>query len=194
MKKKILLGQVGVDSGQLMICDPSYITSQFKDIETENDHGHPVFRHKDGSLWQFVYGAPSIIPDCTSFPGSYETVIPKYGKTPNQLIADKDFEPANIDNTPHIPLGEFSYRGICKVTGLHNQGGQLNYALGHEGVAVAFRSGFGDGTYNVFAEYYDAGEFGERIKKVTIELIDKKQLDRFKKIVKQQIYESDNNR
>lgn len=50
-------------------------------------------------------------------------------------------------------------------------GGQLNYVLGHPGVAVAFKSGFGDGTYEVFAEIMEHEGLGSRVKKVWVELI-----------------------
>ncbi len=82
-----------------------------------------------------------------------------------------------MDPTPHIPEGEFSYRGISKITNSGKQGGQLNYLLGHEGAAVAFQSGMGDGHYNVFAEIIDTGKYGKRVKKVWVELITDEQLE-----------------
>lgn len=106
----IKLGVVGVDSGQLVICDPCYIEDEFQ-------------------------------------------------HTPMSKTLDQ------------VPNGEFSRLGIFKTTNSQLQGGQLNYRLGHEGVAVAFQSGFGDGTYEVFAEIIDAGSWGKRVKKVWVELI-----------------------
>lgn len=107
--KTIKLGVAGVDSGQLLICDPCYIEPGF---------------------------------------------------------ADQD-----IDSQP-IPEGEFSYRGICQLTlSGGNLGGQLNYPMGHPGAGVAFLSGFGDGLYEVFAEIIENPDFGERVKRVWIELI-----------------------
>ena len=47
-------------------------------------------------------------------------------------------------------------------------GGQLNYKMGHPGLAVAFRSGFGDGTYEVWATIRDCGKWGERVAKVEV--------------------------
>jgi hypothetical protein len=63
--------------------------------------------------------------------------------------------------------GEFSYEGVCRSTTDEN-GGQLNYRLGHPGAAVAFSSGMGDGVYTVMAEL-TRGNFGERVTKVWIE-------------------------
>lgn len=174
MKSEIVkLGVVGVDSGQLVICDPAYIEGQFQtpDSEGKADHAHSIYRHKDGKLWQFCYGEKPTAENVNSFTGTYADVIPEYGLCPNDLKTQGLFEETDIDPTPHIPDAEFSYRGICKTTNAENQGGQLNYLLGNEGVAVAFRSGLGDGTYDVYAEIVDAGGWGKRVKKVWVELI-----------------------
>lgn len=169
-RRIVKIGVVGVDTGQLIIGDPSYLEGQFKKPQHRDaDHAHTVYRHKDGSLWQYTYGGKPSVKGANKFPGSYEDVILKYKKTPNRLIADGDFEPTDIDPTPHIPEGEFSYRGICKATTSKEHSGQLNYALGHAGVAVAFSTGFGDGVYDVYAELTDTDGFGERIRKVWVE-------------------------
>lgn len=175
LKTRIVkLGQVGVDSGQLIICDPSYIESEFKnpDSNGQADHGHDVYQHvDDGKLWQFTYGAK---PQwgVSDFPGTYDIIIPEYGLSPNDLITAGKFIKAPIDPRPHIQDGEFSYRGICKVAGDDDkQGGQLNYSMGHAGVAVVFRTGMGDGTYDVFAELVQTEHFGERVKKIWVEFL-----------------------
>lgn len=49
--------------------------------------------------------------------------------------------------------------------------GQLKYQAGHDGLGVVFLAGLGDGVYPVFAEYEDAGPFGRRIARVTVELL-----------------------
>lgn len=180
MESKIVkLGVVGVDSGQLIICDPAYIEQQFKTTDSgdKSDHAHAIYKHKDGKLWQFCYGNVPAYENVNSFPGSYATVIPEYGLCPNDLKEQGLFEKTDMDPTPHIPEAEFSYRGICKTTKSENHGGQLNYALGHAGVAIAFSSGLGDGTYDIFAEIVDTGAFGERVKKVWVELITDEELE-----------------
>lgn len=78
-----LIGEVGVDSGALMICDPRYVDEQW----------------------------------------------------------NNDSEVSN-----------FSLEGCLDVVRQDAAAGQLNYALGHAGVGVAFSSGYGDGTYNVYAK------------------------------------------
>lgn len=174
--RKVKLGEVGVDSGQLILTDPSYIEGMFKmskDLPNKySDHAHSIYQHKDGTRWQFCYGQPSSYPEVTPFPGNYEQIIEEYGKTPNDLIKSGDFKKLDLDPTPHIPEGEYSYRGICKARDNNNHGGQLNYLLGHAGVAVAFSTGFGDGTYDVFAEIVTFDDGDERVAKVWVEFID----------------------
>ena len=184
-KSKIVkLGVVGVDSGQLIICDPAYLENQFQqpDSGEKSDHAHPVYRNKsDGKLWQFCYGTKPSIEGVNAINGTYSDIIPEYGLSANDLREKGLFEETDIDPTPHIPEAEFSYRGICKATNNNNQGGQLNYLLGHAGVAVAFRTGLGDGTYDVFAEIVDTGYLGERVKKVWVEFITDEELELIQK-------------
>lgn len=183
MKSEIVkLGEVGVDSGQLVLCDPSYIGSQFlnPDSKGQADHAHDIYKHEDGTLWQYCSGEMPSQKNVNPFNGSYADVIPEYGKTPNEMIKSGLFTKTELDPTPHIPKGEFSYRGISKITDEPNMGGQLDYALGHAGVAVAFRSGMGDGTYNVFAEIVDTVNFGKRVKKVWVEFITDEELKEMK--------------
>jgi hypothetical protein len=98
--RRVQLGVVGVDSGTLIVVDPSYIESEWESADGE-------------------------------------------GKT-NEAI--------------DVALSGF--------------GGQLNYRVGHPGLAVAFPSGFGDGMYEVWATIRDCGEWGDRVAKVEIILVD----------------------
>lgn len=197
-KRKVHLGVVGVDSGQLVICDPCYIESEFK-LEREKTFktpfsNHPIYKHTDGSEWQFTYnnllakGEPkndTHVPGVNAFPGSYADVIPQYGKCPNDLIQSGDFTKSDKNPFDHVPSGEFSYDGISALTlTSSNQGGQLNYNMGHAGAGVCFSSGWGDGCYDVIAEIVDFGEYGlhgERVTKVTIELIPEKSIKELEK-------------
>lgn len=113
MKKKTVskwkkIGVVGVDSGQLMICDPCYIDSEWKKEEFD----------------------------------------------------DSVKKPSN-----------FSYNGVSQAT-LKKQTAQIKYALGHAGVAVVFRSGLGDGLYDVFAKIDNVKDWGRRVTEVRIKLVD----------------------
>jgi len=62
------------------------------------------------------------------------------------------------------------YKKACEVS--HPVGGQLKYKMGHDGLGVVFSSGFGDGTYDVYATIKDCGTWGKRVTKVEVILID----------------------
>jgi len=107
------IGVVGVDSGQLMICDPGYIDGHWTEEE---------------------------------FTGG--------GKAKNPL----------------------SYNGICQPL-LKKSATQVNFPMGHAGLAVAFSSGLGDGLYDVFAKYEELDGWGRRIVEVKIVLLTDEHLD-----------------
>lgn len=136
-----LIGHVGVDSGQLLLCDPCYIDSEWKKEDFEDIR---VYRHKStGDILQYRVDFPN-----------YEAVIKEYGKTMNELNATGEWE---RDDDYHAPVNSFSYNACAKAT-LSEQGhGQLDYTLGHPGVGVAFRTAFGDGIYPVYAVYDNNG-------------------------------------
>ena len=97
---KVKLGEIGVDSGQVMVCDPCYLDE-----------------------WK-----------ANEFMGG-----------------DKDTARTH----------EFSYDGACRETcNAPEGGGQLGDAL-----AVVASSGYGDGTYPVYAEYNREG----RLIRLTVE-------------------------
>ena len=134
MKKQI--GVVGVDSGQIVICDPCYIDSEWKKEEFTNirKYRHRVTRE--------------VLQYRVDFK-NYEQIIEYYDKNMNQMIRDED-----VEELPAIPAVEkFSYNACCKLTTGKNHSGQLHYCVGHAGVAVVASSGYGDGTYPVFATY-----------------------------------------
>ena len=70
------------------------------------------------------------------------------------------------NNVAYRIVTDSTYEKICELTSSKKRAGQLNYRLGHPGLGVAFASGYGDGTYEVFATYDDDGT----IVKVEIEL------------------------
>ncbi len=149
------IGVVGVDSGQLMICDPYYIDSEwvredFVDIRRYKDTGGNVYEYQK------------------DFP-NYEHIMPS-GKTPNQLIQDGEWEQIPVPEK-EVAIGRFSYAGVSETTLFDKQAGQLFYKLGHAGAGVVFSSGLGDGTYNVYATYADLEGWDRRIVSVRIELI-----------------------
>ena len=143
--KKIKLGEVGVDSGQLLICDPCYIDGEWK-CEYFSDVRQ--YKHKvTGDILQYKIDFRN-----------YEEVIDKYGQTMNQLNRTGDWEEVK----PPPAKENFSYNACCRAS--HKGPNQLNYEMGHAGIGVAFSSGYGDGVYNVYG--YENGD--GRIVKVEI--------------------------
>jgi hypothetical protein len=171
-----LLGRVGVDSGQLMVCDPCYIDSQWRN----DDHPHtsPLgvqFWGRDAKIVAELIKKQGIqvteendrvffIP--TFDPEPVISLLRQYrGETP-----DKGYWFVDSVKTTS------TYDQIRDQTGKEEQGGSIPYFLGHEGFAVAFRSGLGDGVYDVYAHYADIEGWGRRITKVEIELITEEML------------------
>jgi hypothetical protein len=146
--KKVLIGQVGVDSGQLLMCDPCYIDSEWS---KEDFTDIRVYEHKETKeKLQYKVDFPH-----------YEAEISKYGKNMNQLVATGEW----IDLPMTDSKFPFSYNACSKATLSGDGYGQLNYKLGHAGVGVAFSTAYGDGVYPVYAVYSAAGV----LKSVTVE-------------------------
>ena len=78
-------------------------------------------------------------------------LIGRVGVDSGQLMI---IDPMNVDMIEK----DSYFEDITELTSKENQGGSLPYKLGHEGLAVAFSSGFGDGKYDVYATYEDFGE------------------------------------
>ncbi len=133
---------VGVDSGQVMITDPCYIDSEWKG-KTEPSFDRKVMDTKTKKVYEFGVDF-----------SSYEEKIE--GDTVNNHLVTGRFKPVPPKRTGK---GEYSYRGVCDAT-LNNKGhaGQLNYKMGHAGAGVVASSGYGDGSYPVYAHYVDACE------------------------------------
>lgn len=155
MKK--LIGTVAVDSGQILICDPCYVDSHW----VKEDF-------KVISKYQHIDGTILIYP--TDFP-HYDFVIPKYGKTMNQMV--EDYEAVQLPR--EIPDGgNFSYNTCCQATLTEEGYGHLNFPKGFEGLGVVSSTGYGDGVYPVYAEIDDRTK---RVKSITIDFMDEDEDD-----------------
>jgi hypothetical protein len=135
------IGHVGVDSGQLLLCDPCYIDSQW-----EKEDFNPTRTHKNKITGETLTWMRDF--------ANYQEVIAKHGKCMNELNDTGEWEEIKDEiKTVH----QFSYNACAKAT-LSNAGfGQLNFKLGHPGVGVAFRTAHGDGYFPVYANYADDG-------------------------------------
>lgn len=169
--QRILLGHVGVDSGQLMIMDPCYIEREW------------ILRHNPQLVGIRCAGVDAQdlaealahdYPTCevsSVTPWVYRVVDPNTPATDLQARAESLRQ--NHQWTADIDLVTYdTYHHICDITQSDAHGGSLPYAQGGEGLAVAFESGVGDGTYAVFATVGEVPGFGSRIKKVEILLME----------------------
>ena len=64
-----------------------------------------------------------------------------------------------------------------------DQSKQVNFKRGHIGAGVVFRSGFGDGLYNVFADIKKMGNWEKRVAAVKVELITPKETKMVEKLI-----------
>lgn len=151
MRKK-QIGVVGVDSGQVLICDPCYIDSQWV------QEGFSDIR-----LTELNYQGKRVVIDMAKMIEAgikYDTPWEIYGgKTMNEMLHE-----GIARDIPKLPTHRFSYDGCCRVTSSKDGGGQLNYERGHPGVGVACSTGYGDGEYPVIAHYDEEG----RVRKIEI--------------------------
>ena len=137
-----LIGHVGVDSGQLLLCDPCYIDSQWKQEDFEDLRMYEHITSKDRLQYLKDFA-------------NYQEPIEKYGgKTMNELIRTEEWKEVVYDGPTKYP---FSYNACAKATLSEEGHGQLNFELGHPGVGVAFSTAFGDGVYPVIAHYHSDG-------------------------------------
>jgi|TARA_R100000329_G_C7526804_1_gene185797 hypothetical protein len=141
-KQRQLLGYCGVDSGQILLTDPCYI-SEFIDNEFDNKS-------------QFIdVKTKKIINRPEDFYNFEDDKIPGYDKNMNTLIKEGIFKELDRDLD-----SSYSYNGACHQTCFQkNQGGELGNGMG-----VAVSSGWGDGSYPVYANYDEDG----RVSSVTI--------------------------
>lgn len=154
------IGMVGVDSGQLIVCDPCYIDSEWEYSEYKDIR---LYKNKiTGKLYGYYTLAASDYVrnnklDVTFF-DHYMSIL-EDGFTPNFYIENKTWEDFSIkvDNT-------FSYNGVSHKEDAYKQ---INYKLGHPGLAVSFETGFGDGCYPVFAKFQHG-----RIAEIVIKFFD----------------------
>ena len=153
MKRPKQIGVVGVDSGQILICDPCYIHGEWN---REDQYRRDQVFDVDYDSEKTVFDMGKAIENGIYF----DTPLKQYGNmTMNELVAE-----GFAKERPEFETHVFGYNGCCKASHSKNRGGQLNYRMGHEGAGVAVSSGYGDGEYPVIAHYDKDG----RVRKVEI--------------------------
>ena len=169
MTKK-LLGYVGVDSGQLIVCDPAYIDSNWKRQEFADIRLYEHKKTKKKLMYQSSTGYGGVEAEIREKKfkkaggklfDDYETIT-SFKKTMNEMEASKEVKELAVPEKLAL-IGSFSYAGACESNQAEKH--QLNYSLGHPGVAVAFRSGYGDGCYKAY------GYFNKDNRCVKVEII-----------------------
>jgi len=143
--KEIKIGEVGVDSGQLVVCDPCYIDSEWEKEELK-------------------------LEETLTFPDGTKEKIVRCSKRWFEMIDKINSGEVKLD-TKINAKSNFSYNAVCEKTLGMDSHGQLNYRMGHPGVAVAFSSGIGDGCYPVYAKLVDLEGWGVRIAEVRIDML-----------------------
>lgn len=134
----VKMGEVGVDSGQLMITDPCYIDSEwvaepFEDIRIFKDS-------ETGRTYKFGVDFDR-----------FDRELSDLGETVTNLLHSR-----RLIQVEHKEKGpqNYSYNGACKA--ISSEGfGELKYRLGHTGAGIAFATAFGDGSYPIYGEKRD---------------------------------------
>lgn len=147
------IGNVGVDSGQLMVCDPCYldgwIKGDYKDIR--------IYHDKDGNLFGYDTKASREIKATESrfkkmeLFKDYQTRL-STGKTPNQHSRDNEWTEIEVQDD------SFSYNGVSHKPKKQDYK-QINYALGHPGLAVSMGTCYGDGYFPVYGRFIKDGDY-----------------------------------
>lgn len=163
-ERKETLGYVGVDSGQLMIIDPCYMSG--KDMDEGEVIGLKFWGRDAETLANHL-----IENGIHEVEGEYPYTI----KADNENIKYISNEISTIAKNNEwlvvsSPLTNSIYDSICDITNNENQGGEVD-------LGVAFSSGLGDGSYEVVATYKELAGWGERITKVEIILIDDEDME-----------------
>ncbi|KZX57695.1 hypothetical protein A3709_18910 [Halioglobus sp. HI00S01] len=126
-----LLGSTAVDSGQLMICDPCYVDTEWSNVEFEDVRLYDVATDEGVKRIQYRVDFDH-----------YEQPLSDFGgRTVNQLVDEK-----KATKVPVKSGQGFNYNDIARLTS-DKDGGQL---MGRNGFPVAVASTTrGDGLYPV---------------------------------------------
>jgi hypothetical protein len=148
-----LIGKVGVDSGQLMVCDPCYIDSEW--IKDKEPTDYPTYVLTVGGQMKF----PKLNKGWTWQYNSYGTAYDSPQETLGGLSINDAIDKKYVRPVPQPVTKEFSYRGCCDATKT-GIGGSMVFKKGHDGAGVAFSSN-DDGCYEVWGRTGSDGRLTE---------------------------------
>lgn len=162
-EKRILLGVVGVDSGQMVLADPCYIEdgwihqseAEVTGVDFWGKNESAVQERMESKGWQ-----------CHKKKNGFRIKTTAAREVENQL---QKLQHEGL----YFNYGlwhETATYDVCGDMIKNSKGGQLHF-VDYPEVGVVFESGFGDGTYEVWATIRDYGKLGKRIAKVEINLI-----------------------
>jgi hypothetical protein len=160
--KRKRIGTVAVDSGQLLIIDPCYISSEWK--EGGEVKAVDFWGEGEEEVFQILKQKGYHIERINDVYRIYNTNFDKVSDEIDELSA-------KINKTVVVNLYTGStYDKICDLTTSKDEGGQLNFESGGEGLGVAVGTG-ADGYYHVYAIYQEIEGLGEILTKIEIELL-----------------------
>jgi hypothetical protein len=159
--RRIKIGDVAVDSGQLMVCDPCYIESNW--VKREFEPNEKVEVTMPGQAPVVI-----VIREKGELVNRWDVELDVLGGKTLNAVAAMGLPVMMKRVEENAETSEFSYDGCCKATLSEARSGQLNFRMGHAGAGVAFSSGYGDGYYPVYGEMNREG----RIVRVVIEMGD----------------------
>lgn len=131
----VMLGEVGVDSGQLLVTDPCYIDSEWEYEPHPNE-----WRLRDTATGNEL----TVLWEREVLDSEYLNL---------GITISEAFDQGRLVALPDEHEGPFryTYDGSCKATS--GEGfGELVFKKGHTGAGVAFSTAFGDGIYPIFGE------------------------------------------
>jgi hypothetical protein len=152
------IGNVGVDSGQLMVCDPCYIKSEW--IRDKEPAPYEIFVLSNKGKKKFPRLANVYKGWAWQYNG-YGTTYDSPQRALGGLSINDASEQGLVETLPRKKVTEFSYRGCCDATRDKGGSGTMVFKLGHEGAGVAFSSGYGDGCYEVWGRTNEDGRIVE---------------------------------
>lgn len=131
------LGEIFVDSASILITDPMYVQSEWKQDEELVDLR--LYRHAEtGKVYQ--YGVHF---------NHYETVIEELEETPNSLLKREVFVPIELRREFN-----YSFPGAMYASGSEHGYGELKFASGNTGAGICVKTVYGDGTFTIFGERF----------------------------------------